>query len=358
MTDSSSPAKFHTVAEAASQLAVMLSNYNHGRYLPAALDSIAAQTVRPAAAWIYEDGSTDDSRNILAAYAARYPFIRPTYLEKNRGFFANQKEFLKNVNVAYLYFGAADDVIHPELFARSLAMLTAYPNAGLCSAMTMLMGPDGQDLGPMMTVRPSRRPIYLTPAKVSRQLMADQPWFVGNTTVYRREALLDAGGFDVEMQSVTDSFASQVIALQRGACFLPEHLGYWRRLADGYSSSINANPKAVLSVGARGKSLMTQSHAGLFPVGYAERWHKRWISSAIAVAVRTTPDRAAEAALQLMAPAAPPDRAILLLARKLPWGQNVIILALALVRLRWFDLPRILRRLVMSFVLPASRNRL
>src|SRR5919112_5577539 len=49
---------------------------DEARYARRTLDSVAAQTVKPALWVIVDDGSTDDTPKILAEYAARAPFIK------------------------------------------------------------------------------------------------------------------------------------------------------------------------------------------------------------------------------------------------------------------------------------------
>lgn len=54
----------------AARVSVVIDNYNYGRFLREALDSILGQGVR-AEIVVADDGSTDDSREILAEYAGR-----------------------------------------------------------------------------------------------------------------------------------------------------------------------------------------------------------------------------------------------------------------------------------------------
>jgi glycosyltransferase involved in cell wall biosynthesis len=49
---------------------------NEAKFMRQTLDSVIAQTVRPALWVIVDDGSTDDSPQILAEYAARHDWIR------------------------------------------------------------------------------------------------------------------------------------------------------------------------------------------------------------------------------------------------------------------------------------------
>ena len=187
-----------------TRFSVFLSNYNHGRFLPRALEAILAQSVQPREIYLVDDGSTDDSAKIIRRFAAQNPVIRPVFRERNQGFMANVLDWLRTVKDEYIYISAADDVVLPFLFAKSLAMLTRHPEAGLCSALSTLIDERGHDLGLFPSPLPSRTPCYLTTADVARFLLPHGGWFMGNTVIYRRAALAAAGGLDRKLKSFAD----------------------------------------------------------------------------------------------------------------------------------------------------------
>src|SRR5438094_3455630 len=47
---------------------VIINNYNYGRFLPEAIDSALNQTYRNTEVIVVDDGSTDNSRQIIARY--------------------------------------------------------------------------------------------------------------------------------------------------------------------------------------------------------------------------------------------------------------------------------------------------
>lgn len=65
-------------------ISVILTNYNYGRFLTEALDSVLSQTVPADEVIVVDDGSTDESYDILDAYAKNYSVIRPVY-QVNQG---------------------------------------------------------------------------------------------------------------------------------------------------------------------------------------------------------------------------------------------------------------------------------
>src|SRR5262245_32399883 len=61
----------NSVADGAPLVSIIIDNYNYGRFLREAVDSALAQTHRNTEVIVVDDGSTDDSRNIIASYGNR-----------------------------------------------------------------------------------------------------------------------------------------------------------------------------------------------------------------------------------------------------------------------------------------------
>jgi len=62
-------------------VSVVVNNYNYGRFLAEAIDSALAQTYAPLEVIVVDDGSTDDSRDVIAGYGDRVI----TVLKENGG---------------------------------------------------------------------------------------------------------------------------------------------------------------------------------------------------------------------------------------------------------------------------------
>lgn len=65
-------------------VSIILDNYNYADYLPNAIDSVLTQTYGDFELIIVNDGSTDESREIIEAYAAKDARIKPI-LKPNGG---------------------------------------------------------------------------------------------------------------------------------------------------------------------------------------------------------------------------------------------------------------------------------
>ena len=66
------------------KLIVLLSTYNGEKYLRQQLDSLLNQSFKPYKIFVRDDGSKDETVNILEEYSSNYPFIE-NYYDKNLG---------------------------------------------------------------------------------------------------------------------------------------------------------------------------------------------------------------------------------------------------------------------------------
>ena len=105
---------------------ILINNYNYARFLPAAIDSALSQTYHPLEVVVVDDGSTDESPDIIRDYGER---IRPVFKWNggqasafNAGFAASRGEVICLLD--------ADDFFFPEKTERSVSALLAHPEVG------------------------------------------------------------------------------------------------------------------------------------------------------------------------------------------------------------------------------------
>jgi glycosyltransferase involved in cell wall biosynthesis len=107
-------------------ITVGITSYNQRDYLIEAIDSVLAQSTPPAEIIIVDDASSDDSPQIIDAYAARHPDrVRPILLPRNGGPNAARNHVIDAARGDYLAFLDGDDRWRPVLLERLLARLAA-----------------------------------------------------------------------------------------------------------------------------------------------------------------------------------------------------------------------------------------
>lgn len=111
-------------------VSVAMSVFNNARFLPAAIDSILAQTFGDFEFLIVDDGSTDGSSEILDRHAASDARIR-ILRQSNRGLIASLNRLLDEAAAPLIARMDGDDISLPDRFARQVAFLDSHPDHGV-----------------------------------------------------------------------------------------------------------------------------------------------------------------------------------------------------------------------------------
>lgn len=108
---------------------VYVTNFNYGRYLRTALESVYQQSFKDFELIIIDDGSTDDSRAIIAEYAGR-PQTR-IILQDNKGLNATNNIAVKAARGKYIMRLDADDFLNENALLVMATMLENDPELAL-----------------------------------------------------------------------------------------------------------------------------------------------------------------------------------------------------------------------------------
>jgi hypothetical protein len=109
----------------APSISVITPCYNGGKYLRETIESVLAQTYPPLEMIVVDDGSTDDSAAIAESFGPPVRVIRQT----NQGESAARNRGIAEARGDYLHFLDADDLLHPEAFARLADAVRDTPGA-------------------------------------------------------------------------------------------------------------------------------------------------------------------------------------------------------------------------------------
>jgi glycosyltransferase involved in cell wall biosynthesis len=237
-----------------ARVSVILPNYNHGWLLSRSLGALMQQTVPPDEILVVDDGSTDNSVEVIEAHGRRCDRIRLIRHAANRGAFAAVRTGIAAASGEFLLFAAADDFILPDLIARAVEAFRANPQAAFFCSKVALIDRRRQMVGLRPIVPPRYQSGYLSPAEVRREIRHTDNWFVGPSVIYRREPLAAIGYFDESLGTLCDGLAARLLAFRHGFYFAAEVLAVWTVDSTSLSakSSLSVTEsRRVIDVGRR-----------------------------------------------------------------------------------------------------------
>jgi glycogen synthase len=122
----------------ASDVDILVPAYNYGRYLEACIESVFSQTATVGAVTVIDDGSTDDTPQILARLAKRYPI--EIVRRENRGLVPTLRDAIGLTTRPYFVTVDADDALAPTFVEKCLATLTNDESLAYCYTKMRLSG--------------------------------------------------------------------------------------------------------------------------------------------------------------------------------------------------------------------------
>ena len=112
--------------------------YNKAPFLKEALDSIFAQTFTDFEIIAVDDKSTDESLQVLRSIED--PRLKVVELERNVGHPGATQTAFEQSQGEYIIRCDADDLSHPERFAKQVAFMDAHPEIGMSGGALQLFG--------------------------------------------------------------------------------------------------------------------------------------------------------------------------------------------------------------------------
>ncbi len=176
-------------------ISVFIASYNHAQFLPETLESVLSQEGPGFEVVVVDDGSTDDSREILERYARRDSRIRWSQHEggRNLGVSRTSNRAIGLCRGEFLAWLGSDDLLMPGSLATRLRELSKASNAGMAYGRALLM-----DSSPERTRAIGGDVNRLGPPVVRLALSNCIP---ASTVMLRRSALETVGSFAEELTS-------------------------------------------------------------------------------------------------------------------------------------------------------------
>jgi glycosyltransferase involved in cell wall biosynthesis len=208
------------------RVSVIMAVYNDAPFLQAALSSILDQTMRDIEIIVVDDGSTDETPEILAQI--RDPRVRVVH-QPNQGHAASLNRAIRLASCELLARMDDDDASTLDRLEKQVGFMDSHPEVVAVGSFATLMTVDGESL--CVAARPTDH------ARMLALLRAGNSPFFHGSVMYRRSAFIAAGGYP-EMKPEDVLIWARMAQIGRLAN-LPEAL-YWYRIRPGSLGSVSA----------------------------------------------------------------------------------------------------------------------
>jgi glycosyltransferase involved in cell wall biosynthesis len=114
--------------EAKTQVSVIIPTYNRGWTIGEAVDSVLAQDYRDFELIVVDDGSTDNTPQVLDAYRGAIKVFR----QENKGVSAARNRGISEASGRFIAFLDSDDLWLPQKLSRQVEFFNTTPDALIC----------------------------------------------------------------------------------------------------------------------------------------------------------------------------------------------------------------------------------
>jgi glycosyltransferase involved in cell wall biosynthesis len=226
------------MSEKVPTISVVTPNYNHGRYIAETIRSVAGQVYQPVEHIIVDDGSTDDSREIIAELAREYHLVKLVVSERNQGAAAAMHVGTQSACGDFIMYLGADDVLPARSLGRFYDVARAHPDAALiCGDLSFVNEQTGHSW-----VRRGLNlstPTYISPEDLIAQQSRGLNVINGGAAIVRRDVILEAEMNDTSLRWYLDFTCYNAIAYRHGLYYIPEVLHRFLVTGKNYSSGSN-----------------------------------------------------------------------------------------------------------------------
>lgn len=195
-------------------VSIVIPCYKQAHYLDEVLQSVISQTFQDWECLIVNDGSPDRTNETALSFISTHPGYAIRVLEKPNGGLSSARNFgIVHSSGKYILPLDADDLIRPEMLARTVAALDSNPQAGVAYTQTQCFEKDNS---------------LVQNQAFTLELLKEEN-HIAYCSLYRRELFDQIGGYNTNLDSYED-WDFWIGALERGwqGVYVPEPLFLYR----------------------------------------------------------------------------------------------------------------------------------
>jgi len=221
-------------------ISIITPTYNREAFLPAAIESVLAQSYKEFELIIVDDGSTDNSRELINAYADKDPRVKYLYQENQRQSVARNYA-LSIAKGDFICFLDSDNYWPHDKLEKSLKAFEQHPEADIVYGDCITIDEQGNEL--------HRNNMRRYSGSIAALLLKDN--FVSmNTTMTRRKCFNEMGGMSGKRRVADDYDLWLKFSARYRFQYIPEFLAYYRVMENQISSNkklrFETNEKIIL----------------------------------------------------------------------------------------------------------------
>ena len=212
------------------RVSVIVPTFNCARYLSRALDSALAQTFRDYEILVVDDGSTDETRELVDRYGGKVRY----FYQANGGLSSARNLALSKASGEFIAYLDADDMWYPQKLETQVEFLDRNQDCGLVHSDVTVIDEMDQVIYFQVNKERGRE----VPQGGSMRALLQENHVLILTVLERRDCIERVGTFDERLKETQDYLHWMLLAME-GIPFgyIPEPLAKYRWRRDNLSGN-------------------------------------------------------------------------------------------------------------------------
>jgi len=231
-------------------LTIMMPSYNYAKFLRQAIETLLNQSFADFEFLIVEDGSTDESPEIIREYMQQDRRIKAIFHSRNQGMLQCVNEGTAQAKGKYIHYLAADDYRYPGFLQKCMEVLTNKPELGMCCTQfhygneeKLILETCGFETDLSIT--------YFDPKQMVEAFFKQNLKIFALAAIIKTELVQRFGGFDPQLYYLSDWYLLNEIAFNQPMALIREPLSRFRIHDSNFSNVYRHNKKTKRAAYAR-----------------------------------------------------------------------------------------------------------
>ena len=219
----------------APAVSVVIATYNRANYLAETIDSVLSQSFQKFELIVVDDGSTDETRRVVAPYGSRVRYL----YQENRGPSAARNLGVRNASARWISIQDSDDLCLPNHLETLYGYANKHPESGMVFANGSYLGGPAHDRETIIPAAKSRR---LAEQGVRLEDLFDKSIVRLQAALISKRCYNDVGGHDETLRISMDLDLTFRLISRYPVAYLDEVVFSYRR----HSGNISGNQELRL----------------------------------------------------------------------------------------------------------------
>jgi glycosyltransferase involved in cell wall biosynthesis len=203
------------------KISVVIPTYNRARFIAESIGSVLAQSFRDFEVIIIDDGSTDNTPEIVSAFPVRY------FRQENQGPAGAVNKGIELSKGEYIAMPGSDDILLQNALEKGVEVLDKHPEAAFSYGQAYLMDEKGRIFG--VEKGGSKHSCVREGKEEIRKFLISGNHIITSTVMVRRSSLEEVGLFDATFRSGSEDTDLWVrLAKRYAVAYIAEPLGKYR----------------------------------------------------------------------------------------------------------------------------------